>query len=557
MKSISIISFFLFQSYLFSQVFEGITLLTNLGGAENIEHKTRLINNNFEEINIWNHNYVPFSIGYLSPDSILTIGYKSDFDEGTGPKIVKLDWGGDIIWEISIPVDTLEPHHDIEPLPNGNILLIGWETKTIDEATQVGRINVTEDFKPDKILEIQPIGSDNYEIVWEWKIWDHIIQDINPDLDNYGDISDSPRLVDINLIGIGVGNGDWMHTNAISYNESLDQIILSVRHLCELWVIDHSTTTDESSGHTGGDAGFGGDILYRWGNPGNYDRGDESDQIFYAQHGINWIPQTYPGGGNILVFNNRHDIHNSAVLEIIPINDEYGNYYIGEEEAFLPETFEWIYQEIFFSFNQSGVFRLPNGNTLITVSAQDLISEVNNAGGILWQYQYTSGGFIPRAIKYGIDYLSHQISVEININFSQDWNLIGLPLVVDDNNYLTIFPDAIENTLFSFGDDAYTPDSIMIAGDGFWLRFQSNGNTTISGNSINEITIGLNEGWNLISGISTPINISDLQDPDGVIIPGTVYGFTSGGYYNTENIEPGKGYWVRTNSSGFISLVSH
>ncbi len=64
MKSISIISFFLFQSYLFSQVFEGITLLTNLGGAENIEHKTRLINNNFEEINIWNHNYVPFSIGY-------------------------------------------------------------------------------------------------------------------------------------------------------------------------------------------------------------------------------------------------------------------------------------------------------------------------------------------------------------------------------------------------------------------------------------------------------------------------------------------------------------
>ena len=211
---------------------------------------------------------------------------------------------------------------------------------------------------------------------------------------------------------------------------------------------------------------------------------------------------------------------------------------------------------IFFSFNQSGVFRLPNGNTLITVSAQDLISEVNNAGGILWQYQYTSGGFIPRAIKYGIDYLSHQISVEININFSQDWNLIGLPLVVDDNNYLTIFPDAIENTLFSF-DDAYTPDSILIEGDGFWLRFQSEGNTTIFGNSINEITITLNEGWNLISGISTSINISDLQDPDEIIIPGTVYGFTSGGYSNTENIESGKGYWVRTNSSGSITLVSH
>ena len=555
MKRLLFISFFIFQSYLFSQAFEGITLLTNLGGAENIDHKTRLINNNFEEINIWHHNDVPFSIGYLSPDSILTIGYKSDIDEGTSPKIVKMNWDGYIIWEASIPIDTLEPHHDIEPLPNGNILLIGWETKTIDEATQVGRINVTEDFKPDKILEIQPSGSDNYEIVWEWKIWDHIIQDINPELNNYGNISDNPRLVDINLIGIGQGNGDWMHTNSISYNESLDQIILSVRHLCELWVIDHSTTIDESSGHTGGNAGFGGDILYRWGNPGNYDRGDESDQIFYAQHGINWIPQTYPGGGNILVFNNRHNINNSAVIEIIPINDEYGNYYIGEEEAFLPETYDWIYQDDFFSFNQSGAFRLPNGNTLITVSAQDLISEVNNAGETLWQFHYNNGGFIPRAIKYGIDYFNYQIFGEMNINFYQDWNLVGLPLEIDDNNYLTIFPDAIENTLFSF-DETYTPDSIIIEGMGYWLRFESAGNTTIIGNTINELTISLNEGWNLISGISIPLNISDIQDPDGIIISGTVYGFTSGSYFNTGNIEPGKGYWLRANNSGSIILIS-
>ena len=275
-------------------------------------------------------------------------------------------------------------------------------------------------------------------------------------MNNYGNISDNPRLVDVNLIGIGPGNGDWMHTNSISYNESLDQIILSVRHLCELWVIDHSTTIDESSGHTGGNAGFGGDILYRWGNPGNYDRGGESAQIFYAQHGINWIPQTYPGAGNILVFNNRHNINNSAVIEFIPINDEYGNYYIGEEEAFLPETYDWIYQDDFYSFNQSGAFRLPNGNTLITVSAQDLISEVNNAGEILWQFQYNNGGFIPRAIKYGIDYLNHQISGEININFFQDWNLVGLPVEVENPYYLTLFPDAIENTLFSFDDGLYT-----------------------------------------------------------------------------------------------------
>ena len=62
---------------------------------------------------------------------------------------------------------------------------------------------------------------------------------------------------------------------------------------------------------------------------------------------------------------------------------------------------------------------------------------------------------------------------------------------------------------------------------------------------------------NLISGISTPLNISDIQDPGGIIIFGTIYGFTSGGYSNTENIEPGKGYWVRANNSGIITLIDN
>ena len=103
---------------------------------------------------------------------------------------------------------------------------------------------------------------------------------------------------------------------------------------------------------------------------------------------------------------------------------------------------------------------------------------------------------------------------------------------------------------------AYTPDSIMREGEGYWLRFESAGNTTITGNTINELTISLNEGWNLISGISTPLNITDIQDTDGIIISGTIYGFTSGGYSNTENIEPGKGYWIRANNSGNIILIS-
>jgi len=163
--------------------------------------------------------------------------------------------------------------------------------------------------------------------------------------------------------------------------------------------------------------------------------------------------------------------------------------------------------------------------------------------------------FIPYQEGDEYIYLGSDEDNFIDVSFQFGWNIVGLPLEVEDPSYLIIFPDAIENTFFSF-DGAYTPGSFMIEGEGYWLRFESAGNTTITGNSINELTISLNEGWNLISGVSTPLNISDIQDPDGIIISGTVYGFTSGSYLNTENIEPGKGYWVRANNSGSIILIS-
>ena len=145
---------------------------------------------------------------------------------------------------------------------------------------------------------------------------------------------------------------------------------------------------------------------------------------------------------------------------------------------------------------------------------------------------------------------------ELIIEYNSGWNLIGLPLDVENTVYTFLFPESIEGSLYAF-EGNYDSATDLINGEGYWLRFSDEGSTIISGTIITQLTINLSEGWNLITGGSTSFNVLDIQDPDGIIIPGTIYGFNNGGYTITENIEPGKGYWVRANTSGPILLVDN
>ncbi len=140
------------------------------------------------------------------------------------------------------------------------------------------------------------------------------------------------------------------------------------------------------------------------------------------------------------------------------------------------------------------------------------------------------------------------------ISYSENWNLVGLPAVPADPNYLSLFPDAIEGTLYYY-EQSYQNASDLTAGRGYWLRFNSAGTADITGTPINEISISLLEGWNLISGISVPLDVNNIDDPNAIIISGTIYGF-DGGYVLTQELIPGDGYWLRAYEDGVITLNS-
>ena len=363
---------------------------------------TYLINNEGILIHLWEGTHRPGMSAYLLENGNLlrtaVIGNPFFAGGGEGGLIQEFNWDGDLIWEFKYSSDQFLQHHDIERLPNGNILIIAWEYKSFDDAIEAGRnpsLMSQNELWPDHIIEVQPDSNNGANIVWEWHVWYHLIQDFDSLSLNYGIVSEHPELIDINYIGTRPNplGADWNHINAVDYNEAFDQIILSVRHFDEIWVIDHSTTTEEAAGHSGGNSGKGGDLLYRWGNPQTYGVGNDTDQMLFLQHDSYWIESGLPGEGNILIFNNgrgRPGGNYSSVDEIIPPVDQNGKYNISTGEPYGPENLVWTYvasnQGEFFASHVSGSQRQPNGNTLICNGPTGNFFEVTNEGELVWLY---------------------------------------------------------------------------------------------------------------------------------------------------------------------------
>ncbi len=419
----------IFTFYLHGEVYEGYTLFTPMSTHEDVP-STHLMNNDYEILHSWYHDYGPASMPYLLPDGSIIYPYRVPFPTmdagGVGGGVQRITWDGEILWEYIFSDENYQHHHDVEPLPDGNVLIIVWERKTAQEAYSMGRETITNPLNQMWSTALLELNPESGEIVWEWHLWDHLIQDYNPELPGYGVISEHPELFDINCGSVGNdaggpqgANGDWMHINAVNYNPILDQIVISSRTQNEIFILDHSTPADEVAGHTGGNSGKGGDFLYRWGNPQNYDRGNDSDQILGAQHSVNWIPTGYPGEGSLILFNNFHEDNQSAILEFIPTFED-GDYIIANGEPYGPETWEWIYNDSQFDITtpmQGGAFRLENGNTLITQTHTSKILEVDMDGIIVWEFQYESelgSIWIARAQKYSPDYLMNFTLGDLN-----------------------------------------------------------------------------------------------------------------------------------------------
>tara|TARA_R110002049_G_scaffold72490_1_gene186957 strand:- start:48855 stop:50174 length:1320 start_codon:yes stop_codon:yes gene_type:complete len=400
----------------------GYTLLAPLGN-----NNAYLVNLDGDVVHQWNCDNQPGNATYLLEDGSLLRTGKVENETfqsrgGAGGKVQKYTWDGDLVWDYTISNDQMYQHHDVEPMPNGNVLVIAWEYRSRDEAIAAGRdpdLITDNALWPETIVEIKQDGINGAQVVWQWSLWDHLVQSHDDTKDNFGNTADHPELVDLNFARNG--GADWIHMNSVAYNAELDQIALSARWFNEVWIIDHSTTTEEAASHSGGKHGKGGDLIYRWGNPYAYFAGLPSDQIFFGQHDARWIPKSYPGAGNMTVFNNggeRAGRDHSSADEFKPVINKDGTYPLPAIGPYQPQALTWTYAdpERFLSERISGVERQPNGNTLICQGDSGRVFEVTPEGEIVWDKnagdlipsQGPRGGSLFRAPRYTPDYPAFQ-----------------------------------------------------------------------------------------------------------------------------------------------------
>lgn len=359
----------------------------------------RLIDACGEVVHQWTNDTLrrPGNSAYLTPMGNLVWAHRpanflgdAIWAGGGGAVIEGRTWDNAIQWNFTLNDSTGRLHHDFALTNTGTVLAIAWERIDSTTAVEAGRNpELLEDGElwSERIIELMPNESGGADVIWEWRAWDHLVQDFDSTKANFGNPALAPERVDLNFGTPSSAAPDWLHMNSIDFNPSLGHILLSIPTFDELWIIDKAAPENG--------------LIWRWGNPEAHANGTSEDQQLHYQHAARWLDAPYhqgsPDFGKIAVFNNRNPgatgPFSSAHL-IAPIlieNEGSTTYAMNETGTFSPDAFDWTWTAPtptdFFSSGLSNFERLPNGNNLLLSGRTGEIFEFTAGGDTAWYYR--------------------------------------------------------------------------------------------------------------------------------------------------------------------------
>ena len=327
-----------------------------------------------------------------------------------------------LIWEGPGDLELFGVHHDVFPMPNGNVLAITIQDTLLPIPDE---IDVPEEYsyidsvswQGDRIVEWDKNGNE----IWSWSVFDHFdTQDYNSNTFESMFVHQSPS----NFFY------EWTHSNSIWYDDLEKAIYLSVRHLSRITKIDYlsgSVVWNMGTFMPSGDVTVGNDLGLS------------------GQHSVKLLDNS-----NLMMYDNgfESDSLASRGLEISVISSDS----IPEAEV----VWEYILPQELGSPIMSDCDRLPNGNSLITSSVPivNYIVEVSPSNEIIWETVPGQGGSTFRAERIPGLY-KHVFSI-LQPDFTEGDDGATLELVPGDVNLeYRIINEGWhnENYLYTLSDD--------------------------------------------------------------------------------------------------------
>lgn len=181
--------------------FEGYTLIAPLS-----QRSVYLVDLAGNVVHEWKTQHLTAGGSYLLPNGNLLRCARDEKNPrslggGIGGLTQEIDWDGNVVWECDLVAQGYTQHHDLEALPNGNVLLLVREFHDHDEGVAVGRdpsFRRTSALWSDVVIEVEPVRPSGAKIVWTWRAWDHLVQDFDEKLAGFGDPAAFPGRIDVN-----------------------------------------------------------------------------------------------------------------------------------------------------------------------------------------------------------------------------------------------------------------------------------------------------------------------------------------------------------------------
>ncbi len=99
-------------------------------------------------------------------------------------------------------------------------------------------------------------------------------------------------------------------------------------------------------------------------------------------------------------------------------------------------------------------------------------------------------------------------------------------------------------------------DTTLVPGMAFWVASSAADTVDVVGYDVNEYTLDVVTGFNLVGALAATASFTDFEDPEGVLVSGWLYEYNAAtkAYEAATTLEPGKGYWVAATDTGTIEL---